>query len=189
MRAAREKGNNSFLHLRKQRLRLCNFIECPYAGQAPGRAGSSRRPSPEVPRLYGVPNSSNMQIKPTVHLRAFARTAMRQPKHAKKTASGLFWPKGRDQNAHINSRADGQLKIQVHHRAHKEIQTHMPLEPNDRKSYGLYPLCSFDPLFRTRYGKVQPPTHICAFRLLTGKCQPLPRGRKASRRDFFACFG
>jgi hypothetical protein len=44
---------------------------------APGRGTiSSRRcPSPEGPPwLYGISNSSNMQSKPTVHLRAFART-------------------------------------------------------------------------------------------------------------------
>jgi hypothetical protein len=41
---------------------------------------------------------------------------------------------------------------------------------------------SFDcTLFRTRHGKVLPPTHICAFRLLTGKCQPLFAERTEKR--------
>ena len=52
----------------------------------------------------------------------------------------------RDRNAHIQGRADVKPMIHAHRRAHEEIQTHMPLEPHDRKPSGL-------PLYRTEYGK------------------------------------
>ncbi len=62
---------------------------------------------------------------------------------AKTVYDGFLRPCGSDRSAHIHGRAFGQSKNQVHLRAHKEIQTHMPLEPYDRKSFGLYPLSGF----------------------------------------------
>ncbi len=80
-----------------ERLRLSNLIECPVRA-APGRADSSRRPSPEVPRLYGVSNRSNMKTKPTVHLRAFARTGG-VSRNMRKSPCGTFFGSLREQRS------------------------------------------------------------------------------------------
>ena len=103
------------------------------------RFASQTKPSPEVPRLYGLSNSSSVQSKLIVQLIRHRADCVRPAETCEKSPLGFFRPKGSDQNAHINGRAFVQLKKQPHHRAHEEIQTHMPPEPYDRKPFGLYP--------------------------------------------------
>ena len=99
-------------------------------------------------------------------LRAFARTVLGQPKHAKKTASGLFWPRGSDQSAHIHGRADGQRKKKMHHRAHEEIQAVHTARTIRSKIVWAVPMMIGFPLFRTGHWKVKPQPIYARF----GRC-------------------
>ena len=104
------------------------------------RQGGHLRPKSSLrgPWPDGINHSLSVQSKLIVQLMSIARTVFVQPKHAKKSLRDVFRPRGSDQNAHIHGRAFVQLKNRLRLRAHTKIQTHMPPEPYDRKSFGLY---------------------------------------------------
>ncbi len=90
----------------------------------------------------------------------------------KSPQADVFRPCGSDQNAHIHGRAFAQRKNQLHRRAHEEIQTHMQLEPYDRKTYGLSLYCP-DKLYSEQGTEKFSPQPISA---------RFDRGREAEKR-------
>ncbi len=87
-------------------------------------------------------------------------------RNMRKSPCGTFFGSLREQRSKraYHGRADVKRKMKVRHRAHEEIQTHMPPEPYDRKSFGLYPYYPALLYSERDTKKYSPPTHICAFR-------------------------
>ena len=150
------------LFLRKQRLRLCNSIECPYAGQAPGRAHSSRWPSPEVPRLYGIANSLSVQLDSTVQLKDFRADRDASAETCKKIPMGSFLAsRRRSKRAYTWTRLQTVEKSTLLSRTFSDSNPHTARTIRSKIVRVVSILFGYT-FFRTGHGKVQLPTHICA---------------------------
>jgi hypothetical protein len=107
---------------------------------------------------------------------------MRQPKHAKKSVNGLFWPKGSDRNAHITDAPSCIERINCSVAHIFRFKPDMPPKPYDRKSLGRYPYCPAL-LFSEQGTKKYSPQPISARFDLCREAKKDPIG------IFFACFG
>ena len=102
------------------------------------RFASKPAPPRRVPRLYGVNHSSYLYPDKTCTSRLRA-DPMRQPKHAKNPQAGFFGLRQRSKRAYT-PRAFMQSEYELHRRAHKQIQTDMPLERYDQESVRVVPI-------------------------------------------------